>query len=70
MKEAQKIRQKNTQENKKELDQLYEKLINLNFEKETGRLKKVHQIKQAKKQIARLLTIIQEDKKKSRQEKV
>ncbi len=66
MKEAQKIRQKSIQENKKELDQLYEKLINLNFEKETGRLKKVHQIKQAKKQIARLLTIIQEEENKEK----
>ena len=32
MKEAKKIRQKNIRENERELDQLYEKLINLNFE--------------------------------------
>ncbi len=63
MKEAKKIRQKNIKENERELGQLYERLVNLSFEKETGTLKKVHQIKQAKKQIARLLTIIQEEKK-------
>jgi large subunit ribosomal protein L29 len=65
MKEAKKIRQKNIKENEQELDRFYEKLVNLNFEKETGTLRKVHQIKQTKKQIARLLTIIQEEEKRN-----
>ena len=60
MKESQKVRQKSAAENRRDLDQLREKLINFNFEKETGTLKKVHQIGKAKKQIARLITIIQQ----------
>ena len=60
MKESQKVRQKSATENRRDLDQLREKLINFNFEKETGTLKKVHQIGKAKKQIARLITIIQQ----------
>jgi len=60
MKESQKVRQKSVAENRRDLDQLREKLINFNFEKETGTLKKVHQIGKAKKQIARLITIIQQ----------
>jgi len=64
MKEAQKIRQKSIAENKRDLAVLREKLMNLNFEKQTGTLKKTHQIRQAKRQIARLINIIQEQETK------
>jgi len=69
MKESKKIRQKSIGEVKRELDQFREKLVNLRFEKETGSLKKVHQLRQAKKQIARLITIIHEKEKLASSEK-
>ncbi len=60
MNSTDKIRQKGIEELKKDLNLLREKLAHLNFNKEMGSLKKFHQIKETKKNIAQNLTIIKE----------
>lgn len=66
MKKNAQLRQKTTPELKKEVKNLHKKLVNLKFERETGSLKKVHQIKQTKKSLARLMTIVSEKEKKQK----
>lgn len=60
MKETKKIRQKEITEIQKDLNALREKLFKLNLERETGSLKKNHQIQITRRKIARLLTILKE----------
>ncbi len=60
MKEIQKIRQKEIGELKRELKTLQEKLLTLNFDKEISSFKKTHQVRQCRRKIARILTILQE----------
>lgn len=69
MKETQKIRQKSLPEIKKDLKALKERLMTLSFEKETGSLKKNHEVKQTRKKIAQILTILKENEKKAKKSK-
>jgi len=66
MKDIDKIRQKDIEELKKDLNLLREKLAHLNFDKEMGTLKKFHQIHQTKQKIAQTFTILKEKTIKSK----
>jgi ribosomal protein L29 len=65
MKDIKSLRQKNTDELKKELRLCREKLVNLKFERETGAVKKNHQFSSLKKRIAKILTLLKEDDSKA-----
>jgi large subunit ribosomal protein L29 len=66
MKKNAQLRQKDIPELKKDVKNLRKKLVNLKFERETGSLKKVHQIKQNKRELARLVTILSEKEKETK----
>jgi large subunit ribosomal protein L29 len=61
MKDIKSLRQKNTDELRKELGSSREKLVNLRFERATGAVKKTHQFDNLRKKIAKILTLLKED---------
>ena len=54
------IRSKSKEDLDKELEDSYEELINLRFRWSTRQITNVYQIKNAKKKIARILTVLTE----------
>lgn len=59
---ASKIREFSMEEKQRNLDDLKEELFNLNFQHETGQLENPQKIKQTRRGIARIKTILKEDK--------
>lgn len=60
MVKAKELREKNEEELKEELKKLRAELFNLRFQLSTGGLTNPHRIKMARKDIARILTILRE----------
>lgn len=56
------IREFSMEEKQRNLDDLKEELFNLNFQHETGQLENPQKIKQTRRGIARIKTILKEDK--------
>ncbi len=54
------LRNLNVQELEDKLKETQKKLMELNFQRKTGRVEKPHLFKEAKKDIARILTILKE----------
>lgn len=59
------LRKKSTDELKSELLELSREQFNLRMQKSTGELNKVHQLKNVRRNIARVKTLIHEQKGKS-----
>lgn len=59
---ASEIREFSMEEKQRNLDDLKEELFNLNFQHETGQLENPQKIKQTRRGIARIKTILKEDK--------
>ncbi|MBU4259745.1 MAG: 50S ribosomal protein L29 [Proteobacteria bacterium] len=59
---ASEIRELSLEEKQRKLDDLKEELFNLNFQQETGQLENPQKMKQTRRGIARIKTIIKEDK--------
>lgn len=57
----QKLKNKGKKELQALLDKKREKLLELRSKKEMGHLKKTHQVKQARKDVARILTILNQN---------
>lgn len=57
---AQEIRELNSQDMEKELDNGYKELLNLRFRRSTKQLTNTAEIKKARRKIARVKTIIRE----------
>ena len=57
---ASEIRDLSPEERSRKVDDLKEELFNLRFQKETGQLENPQKLKQVRRDIARLQTIIQE----------
>ena len=57
---AQEIRELNSQDMEKELDNAYKELLNLRFRRSTKQLTNTAEIKKARRKIARVKTIIRE----------
>lgn len=57
---AHELRQKSTEELNKLLEEYRRELFNLRIQKKTGQIEKIGRIRVVKKEIARLLTIINE----------
>ena len=68
---AKELREKTSEELKEKLHSLKEELFNLRYQEKTGRLEKPSLIRNIKRDIARILTIIKEkeDGKKAQQRK-
>jgi large subunit ribosomal protein L29 len=58
---ASEIRGFSLEEKQRKLDDLKEELFNLNFQQETGQLENPQKMKQARRGIARINTILKED---------
>ena len=59
---AKELREKSLAELEQKRDSLKEKLFNLRYQAKTGRLEKPSQIRNAKRDIARINTIIKEER--------
>ena len=59
---ASEIREFSMEEKQRKLDDLKEELFNLNFQHETGQLENPQKMKQTRRSIARIRTILKEDK--------
>ena len=59
---ASEIREFSMEEKQRKLDDLKEGLFNLNFQQETGQLENPQKMKQTRRSIARIMTILKEDK--------
>ncbi|MDX9703337.1 MAG: 50S ribosomal protein L29 [Candidatus Auribacterota bacterium] len=59
---AKDLRQKNNEEMKKLLDEYRHELFNLRIQKKTGQIEKVGRIRVVKREIARVLTVMNETK--------
>ncbi len=59
---ASEIREFSLEEKQRKLDDLKEELFNLNFQQETGQLENPQKMKQTRRSIARIRTILKEDK--------
>ncbi|MCF8068614.1 MAG: 50S ribosomal protein L29 [Desulfobacterales bacterium] len=57
---ASEMRQLSIDEQKQKVAELKEELFNLRFQQETGQMEKTSKIRQTRKDIARILTIISE----------
>ena len=57
---ASEIRELSLEEMQKKVDDLREELFNLNFQHETGQLENSQKLKQTKRDVARIKTIIRE----------
>ncbi len=55
---AKELRQKNTEDLKKLLEEFRTELFNLRIQKRTGQIEKVGRIRVVKKEIARILTVV------------
>ncbi len=62
MKKAKVFRQMSDEELKQKFEELRKKLYDLNFQKATGSVQKPHLFKETKKDIARILMILNERK--------
>lgn len=62
------LREKTAQELEQKLHSLKEELFNLRYQAKTGRLEKPSQIRNIKRDIARINTIIKENGKKTKSE--
>jgi large subunit ribosomal protein L29 len=58
---ASEIREFSLEEKQRKLDDLKEGLFNLNFQQETGQLENPQKMKQTRRDIARINTILKED---------
>ena len=58
---ASEIREFSMEEKQRKLDDLKEELFNLNFQQETGQLENPQKMKQTRRSIARIRTILKED---------
>ncbi|MBT9438527.1 MAG: 50S ribosomal protein L29 [Desulfobacterales bacterium] len=58
---ASEIREFSLEEKQRNLDDLKEELFNLNFQQETGQLENPQKMKQTRRSIARIRTILKED---------
>ena len=58
---ASEIREFSVEEKQRKLDDLKEELFNLNFQQETGQLENPQKMKQTRRSIARIRTILKED---------
>jgi len=58
---ASEIREFSLEEKQRKLDDLKEELFNLNFQQETGQLENPQNMKQTRRGIARIKTILKED---------
>ena len=58
---ASEIREFSLEEKQRNLDNLKEELFNLNFQQETGQLENPQKMKQTRRSIARIRTILKED---------
>jgi large subunit ribosomal protein L29 len=58
---ASEIRELSREEKKRKVDDLKEELFNLRFQKETGQLENAQTVKQVKRDIARVRTIMREE---------
>ena len=54
------IREKSTEDLQAELDESYRELMHLRFRWATNQISNVHQVKAGRKNIARILTVLQE----------
>jgi len=59
---ASEIREFSLEEKQRKLNDLKEELFNLNFQQETGQLENPQKMKQTRRSIARIMTILKEDK--------
>lgn len=59
---ASEIREFSLEEKQRKLDDFKEELFNLNFQHETGQLENPQKMKQTRRSIARIKTILKEDK--------
>jgi large subunit ribosomal protein L29 len=59
---ASEIREFSLEEKQRKLDDFKEELFNLNFQHETGQLENPQKMKQTRRSIARIRTILKEDK--------
>ena len=59
---ASEIREFSLEEKQRKLDDLKEELFNLNFQQETGQLENPQKMKQTRRSIARIKTILKENK--------
>lgn len=59
---ASEIREFSMEEKQRKCDDLKEELFNLNFQQETGQLENPQKMKQIRRDIARIKTILKEDK--------
>ena len=59
---ASEIREFSLEEKQRKLDDLKEELFNLNFQQEIGQLENSQKMKQTRRDIARIKTILKEDK--------
>ncbi|MBU4185079.1 MAG: 50S ribosomal protein L29 [Proteobacteria bacterium] len=59
---ASEIRELSLEEKQRKLDDLKEELFNLNFQQETGQLENPQKMKQTRRDIARIKTVLKEDK--------
>lgn len=59
---ASEIREFSMEEKQRKLDDFKEELFNLNFQHETGQLENPQKMKQTRRSIARIRTILKEDK--------
>jgi len=66
---AKELREKSLAELEQKRDSLKEKLFNLRYQAKTGRLEKPSQIRNAKRDIARINTIIKEERIKDEKQK-
>ncbi len=58
---ASEIREFSLEEKQRNMDDLKEELFNLNFQQETGQLENPQKMKQTRRSIARIRTILKED---------
>ena len=58
---ASEIREFSMEEKQRKLDDFKEELFNLNFQQETGQLENPQKMKQTRRSIARIRTILKED---------
>ncbi len=58
---ASEIRESSMEEKQRKLDDLKEELFNLNFQHETNQLENPQKMKQTRRSIARIRTILKED---------
>ncbi len=59
---ASEIRELSLEEKQRKLDDLKEELFNLNFQQETSQLENPQKMKQTRRDIARIKTVLKEDK--------